>query len=222
MRIPLLSFILKSPFNEGMNEHSEKVKECTWAFQQAVECFLSDKCDSFEKHRQEVIKVKSEADAIKRRIRGHFPRLGIMPINRYQLLMYLKEEDKILNAVERSLEWLSGKADPGIPEYLKKDIFLLVDSTIEPIEELSNMVIDAGRYFMNYSEKNRGKIKNSANSLREKKAEADRIGSAFTSKIFTLDSDPVTIFYMVKLVELIGSIAGHAENAGDRMQAMLS
>jgi hypothetical protein len=222
MRIPLLSFIVKSPFDEGMNEHSEKVKECTWAFQQAVECFLSDQCVSFEKHRQELIKVKSEADAIKRRIRGHFPRLRIMPINKYQLLMYLKEEDKILNAIERSLEWLSRKADPGIPESLKKDIFLLVDSIIEPIEELSNMVTDAGRYFMNYSEKKRGKIKSSANSLREKKAEADRIGSDFTSKIFTLDSDPVTILYMVKLVELIGSIAGHAENAGDMMQAMLA
>jgi len=222
MRIPLLSLILKSPFDEGMNEHNEKVKECTWAFQQAVECFLSDKCVSFEKHRQEVIKVKSEADAIKRRIRGHFPRLRIMAINKYQLLMYLKEEDKILNAVERFLDWLSGKADPGIPEYLKKDIFLLVDSIIEPIEELSNMVTDAGKHFRDYSEKKRGKIKSSANSLRQKKAEADRIGSAFTNKIFALDADPVTIFYMIKLVELMGSIGDHAENAGDMMQAMLA
>jgi len=222
MRIPLLSFIFRSPFDEGMNEHTEKVKECTWAFQQAVECFLSDQCDSFEKHRQEVIKVKSEADAIQRRIRGHFPRLGVMFLNKYQLLMYLKEEDKILNSVEKSLNWLSGKVDPGIPEYLKKDVFLLVDSVIEPMEELSKIVVEAGSCYRSYSEKKRGKIKSSVNSLREKKADADRIGSAFTSKIFTLDEDPVTIFYMVKLVELIESIGDHAENAGDIMQAMLA
>ncbi len=222
MRIPLLSRIFKSPFDEGMIEHTGKVKECTWAFQQAVECFLSDNCGSFEKHRQEVIKVRGEADAIKRRIRGHFPKLGVMPINKYQLLMYLKEEDKILNAVERSLEWLSGKADPGFPEHLKKDIFLLVDSIIEPIEELSGMVAEAGKHFRNYSEKKRGKIKSSSGSLRQKKAEADRIASVFTGKIFTLDSDPVTVFYMVKLVEIIGSIGDHAENAGDMMQAMLA
>jgi predicted phosphate transport protein (TIGR00153 family) len=222
MRIPLLSFILKSPFDEGITEHTEKVKECTWAFQQAIECFLSDKCESFEKHRQEVIKVKSEADAIKQRIRDHFPRLRAMSPNKYQLLMYLKEEDRILNSVERSLDWLSGNMDPGIPEHLKKDVFLLVDSIIEPIEELSKMVMEAGSCFRNYSEKKRGKIKSNISSLKQKKADADRIGSAFTSKIFTLDAGPVTILYMIKLVELIESIGDHAENAGDIMQAMLA
>jgi len=222
MRIPLLSILFRSPFDEGINEHTEKVKECAWAFQQAVECLFSDQCESFEKHRQEVIKVKSEADAIKRRIRGHFPRLRVLFFNKYQMLMYLREEDHILKSVERSLNWLSGKAGPNIPEHLKKDVFLLVDSIIEPIEELSKIVIEAGNSFRNYSEKKRGKIKSSVNSLREKKADADRIGSAFTSKLFALDEAPVTIFYMVKLVELIESIGDHAENAGDIMQAMLA
>ena len=34
--------------------------------------------------------------------------------------------------------------------------------------------------------------------------------------------DPVTVFHMIRLAETIGSIADHAENAGDMMRAMMA
>jgi uncharacterized protein len=37
-----------------------------------------------------------------------------------------------------------------------------------------------------------------------------------------MDVDPVTIFHIVRLAEIIGSIADHAENAGDMMRAMVA
>ena len=72
MRIPFLSAFTTSPF-DGLQEHAEKVKECGWAFQQAIECHAAEQCKMFDEYRQEVIKLENEADAIKRRIRGHLP-----------------------------------------------------------------------------------------------------------------------------------------------------
>jgi uncharacterized protein Yka (UPF0111/DUF47 family) len=37
-----------------------------------------------------------------------------------------------------------------------------------------------------------------------------------------MEMEAVTVFHMVRLAETIGSIADHAENAGDMMRAMLS
>jgi hypothetical protein len=37
-----------------------------------------------------------------------------------------------------------------------------------------------------------------------------------------MKTDPVTLFHMVRLAEIIGSIADHAENAGDMMRAILA
>ena len=37
MRIPLLSMFMTSPF-EGMQEHAEVIKDCSWAFQDAGAC----------------------------------------------------------------------------------------------------------------------------------------------------------------------------------------
>ena len=139
MRISLRSLFVISPF-EGLEEHAEKVRECGWVFQQAVECYTSDKCEEFEAMRLEVSKLESEADAIKRRIRGHIPARARLPVSKFQVFWYLREQDKVLDSVEEVLDWLYYRLNAGFPEVLKKDLSILVDSVIEPIEDLSRMV----------------------------------------------------------------------------------
>ncbi len=221
MRLPFISIFMASPF-EGLQEHAEKVKECTWAFQQALECHIADKCTTFEKFRQEVIQLESEADVIKRRIRGHIPKWSMLPVDKFQFFRYLREQDNVLDSVEDALDWISYRTDPGIPKELEKDFFLLVDTIIAPIEELTKMVSEARKYFRNYSEKQRDVVKNIISTIRQQEHDADTAEDVVKSKVFNIVKDPVTIFHMVRLAETIGSIADHAENAGDMMRAMLA
>ena len=221
MRIPFFSLLMTSPL-EGLLEHAEKVKECAWAFQQAIECYASERCKTFDEYHQEVDNLESEADAIKRRIRGHIPLGARMPVSKFQLFMYLNEQDKVLDSVEESLEWVSYRMIPGFPEELKKDLFLLVDSVIEPIEDLSRMVAEAIKYFDTYSDKQREIVKEIINNIRTREHEADGIEGEIKHKIFSLEKDPVGVLHGVKLTELISSIADHAENAGDMMRAIIA
>jgi len=210
-----------SPF-DGLLDHAEKIKECAWAFQQAIECFASEKCQEFEEYRQEVVKLESEADAIKRRIRGHIPKGTRMPITKFELFLYIREQDKVLDSVEDALNWISYRTIPVAGEQLKKQLFLLVDSVIEPIEDLSRMVAEAKKYFDSYSERQREIVKEIIYNLRKREHEADQIEDEFKIKIFANEKDPVGLFHMVKLAEIIGSIADHAENAGDMMRSMIA
>jgi predicted phosphate transport protein (TIGR00153 family) len=221
MRIPFLSFFVTSPL-DGLLEHAEKVKECGWAFQQAIECYASAKCQEFDAYRQEVIRLESEADVIKRRIRGHIPTGTRMPFGKFELFWYIREQDRVLDAVQDALDWLSYRNIPVKSEELKKQLFLLVDSVMEPIEELSRMVAEAKTYFTTYSEKQRKLVKDIIHNLRKREHEADQIEDEFKIKIFVLETDPVGIFHLVRLSEIIGSIADHAENAGDMMRAMIA
>jgi len=221
MRISVRSLFVTSPF-EGLQEHAEKVRECGWVFQQAVECYASDKCEEFDTMRQEVSKLESEADAIKRRIRGHIPKGTRMPVTKFELFLYIREQDKVLDSVQDALDWLSYRARPTIPEELKKDLFLLVDSVIEPMEDLSRMVSEARKYFDSYSEKQRRIVKDIIHNLRKREHEADNIEDELKIKLFTLEKDPIALFHMVRFSEMIGSIADHAENAGDMMRAMIA
>lgn len=221
MRIPFLSIFVRSPF-DGLQEHAETVKECAWAFQQAMECFAEEKCMTFEEHRSEVSQLESKADAVKRRIRGHIPKGTLMPVSKFQVFMYLKEQDKVLDSVEATLDWISYRSEMGIPEELKKDFFLLVDAVLEPIEELSRMVAEARKYFETFSEKQRRLVKDIINNIRKKEHEADMAEDQLKRKVFTLSLDAVTMLHLVRLTEIIGSIADHAENAGDMMRAMIA
>jgi len=145
-----------------------------------------------------------------------------MPVDKFQIFRYLREQDRVLDAVEDALNWLSYRSEPGIPEKLQKDFFLLVDANIDPIEELSIMVSEARKYFKNFSEKQRTLVKDIIRNLRRQEHEADKVEAMIKAKTLNMHIDPVTIFHMVRLAETIGSIADHAENAGDMMRAMIA
>ena len=221
MRIPFFSMFMTSPF-EGLQEHAEKVKECAWAFQQAIECHLANKCQTFEEFRQEVIQLEKEADAIKRRIRGHLPKGTLMPVYNFLLFRYLREQDAVIDAVEDALDWISFRSEPGIPPELEKEFVALADAVIDPIEELSKMVAEARKYFQNYSEDQRVIIKNIIHTLHQQEHEADKAEDMVKQKALNMNIDAVTVFHAVRLAEIIGSIADHAQNAGDMMRAMIA
>ena len=221
MRIPFLSMFITSPF-EGLQEHAEKVKECAWVFQQAIECIIEDRCEDFEHFRQDIDKLESEADAVKRRIRGHLPKGTLLPVDKFEVFRYLGEQDKVLDAVEEGLDWLSFRSAAGIPQVLEKDFMLLVASVMDPIEELSKMVTEARKYFSNFSESQRTVVKDIIRELRDYEHEADKLEDAVKDKIFNTIDDAVAVFHLIRLAEIIGSIADHAENAGDMMRAMIA
>ena len=221
MRVPFFKMFMTSPF-EGLQEHAEKVMECALAFQQAMECYFEDKCKTFEEFRQEVTQIESQADVIKRRIRGHIPKETMMPISNFLVFRYLREQDGVLDAVEDTLDWISYRSETKIPEELKKDFSMLVDAVIAPIEVLSKMVAEARKYFKTYSEDQRVIVKDIIHKLRRQEHKADKFEDIIKKKVFNMEADAVIIFHLVRLAETIGSIADHAQNAGDMMRAMLS
>ena len=221
MRIPFMSMFITSPF-EGLQEHAEKVKECAWVFQRAIECIIEERCEDFEQFRKDIDKLESEADAIKRRIRGHLPKGTLLVVDKFEVFRYLREQDKVLDAVEEGLDWLSFRAAAGIPQVLEKDFMILVEAVIDPIEQLHQMVAEARKYFSNFSDNQRIKVKNMIRTLRQYEHEADKLEDAVKEKIFNSIDDAVAVFHLIRLTEIIGSIADHAENAGDMMRAMMA
>ena len=221
MRIPFISMFMTSPL-DGLQEHAEKVKECAWVFQKAIECIIMDRCEEFENLREDISKLEEEADAIKRRIRGHLPKGTLMVVDKFELFRYLGEQDKVLDSVEDALDWLSFRSSAGIPEALEKDFMILVEAVMDPIEELSKMVVEARKYFSNFSENQRRLVKNMIRTLRAHEHEVDKLEDALKEKIFNTIDDGVAVFHLVRLAEIIASIADHAENAGDMMRAMVA
>jgi len=97
-----------------------------------------------------------------------------------------------------------------------------VDAAVPPIEELSRLVKMATEYFRSGSEKKREKMKSLIRDIRQHEKEADILEREFKAKVFTLVKDALTVYHLIHLAEIVGSIADHAQNASDRMRAMIA
>ena len=220
MRIPILTLFRKSPF-EGLKTHADKVKECTWMFKKAIECYIDKECEEFEHLAKEVSRLESEADAIKRGIRGHLPKGIIMSVDKFQLFMYLREQDRVIDAAEDTLDWLTFRLT-DIPKEVEKDLLALVDKGMEAIELLGHMLDAANAYFRYNDEEDREKVKELVKEMCHKEHEADQLEKRMKKTIFNLNIEPLSVCHLTHVLDKIGGIADHAENAGDMMRAMVA
>jgi len=220
MRWLLTSLFFKSPF-ENLQRHADKVKECTHMFKEAVNLHLQGRYEEFENIKDEVARLESEADAIKRNIRNHLPRGILMPVDKFQFFQYLREQDKVLDEIEETLFWLSFK-HISIPEELKDEFINLVDLVIKPVNLLPQLVSQAIVYFRTNYKDHRNKVKSTCRDIRQWEREADFVERELKLKVFNSIDEALLVFYFIRLTEYIGSIADHAENASDMMRAMVA
>lgn len=220
MPLVFSSLFVKSPF-ENLQRHADKARECAQLFKEATVCHIGEECKEFDMLTEEVAKLESEADAIKRNIRNHLPRGILMPVDKFQFMQYLREQDKVLDEVEESLFWLSFRPR-SIPEEVSSDILYLVNAVIPPIERLPDLVALATTFFRHRTDEIRTQMKRIVRDIRHYEREADVLERELKYKIFASIKDALMVFHLIRLVDHIGSIADHAQNASDRMRTMIA
>jgi len=221
MRFSFFSLFYKSPFIK-LKDHADKVKECAWMFKRAVECYVQKDCEEFDKLTEDVAMLESQADWLKRNLRNHLPRGLLMPVDKFMLLDCLREQDHVLDNVEKALYWLSFKPEGEIPEELIGDFLHLVDAVIPAIEKLPDMAEQAIVYFQSSTEENRDKLKSIIRDIHQAEKETDHLEHELKKQAFAVLKDPVDIFHVVRVVEIIANIADDAQNASDRMRTMIA
>jgi uncharacterized protein Yka (UPF0111/DUF47 family) len=103
-----------------------------------------------------------------------------------------------------------------------EDFQHLVLSVVPAIEKLPELVAMATDFFKSRSDRQRKKMKGLIQDIRQEEKEADFLEREMKLRIFREVSDPLAVFHMVRVVEIVGKIADHAQNASDRMRAMIA
>ena len=221
MRFSFFSLFYKSPFKK-LKDHADKVKECAWMFKRAVECYVERDCEEFDQLTEDVAMLESQADWLKRNLRNHLPRGLLMPVDKFVLVDCLREQDHVLDNVEKALYLLSFKPEGEIPEELVGDLLHLVDAVVPAIEKLPEMAEQAIAYFESSTEENRNRLKSTIRDIHQAEKESDHLEHELKKEAFAVLKDPVDIFHIVRLVEIIANIADDAQNASDRMRTMIA
>jgi predicted phosphate transport protein (TIGR00153 family) len=221
MRTAFLNLFRKSPF-DGLLRHADRITEVAPIFQSALLSYLDDDMDEFLLCHNQVTVIESQGDAIKRNIRGHLPRNILLPVEKFQLLWFLREQDKVLDSVQDALHWISYR-ETCIPEEMVDDILLMVEMITEVLKSIHPLVSASNDYFQSFSENDRERVKRAISQIREYEFQSDQVERKLLQDLFSYPfEDCSSTFHLVRMVEYMGDVSDHAENAGDMMRAMIA
>ena len=218
-RIPILSAFRESPFDDFV-EHASKVNECIHIWKQAVSAYLEKKYDIFNELSEKVQLLEHEADLIKGKISAHLPKGIYMPVFKSDFMMCLKEQDSILDYAEDTVIWLSFKKVDMT--FIKDEVLQHTQKVTETVETLEKVALRLKEFFRTHKNATREEMKELIKEVHRQEWESDRIEKALTKKVFNSNEDGLIVYFLVRAISLSASIANHAENAGDRIRAMIA
>ncbi len=220
-RIPIIGALRISPFDKLL-EHAQKVKECVAVLRDCVTSYCEGDYEKSEKLSQKVIELEHEADLIKGNITAHLHKGILLPVDTGVFLRLLSEQDSIIDFAEDTVVWMHFRKTK-VPKEIQGELLQHLYKVLECIEAFERTVIHVKEIIsLVASNKLREKIKETVKEVHLKEWEDDQIGRTFAKKTFNLPIDPLSVYHLLKLGDLIGKIAKHAEHAADRIRAMIA
>ena len=221
--MPLLDKLFgKSPFGPVI-EHAKKVYECIDLVNPVIQAWLNEDWKQIEKLRKEVSRKEHEADKMKITIRSNLPKSLFYPVPRGDLLRILQNQDNIADAVEDLCVVLSLRKTK-IPKSLTADI-----------QEFANQVIETAQMLLNANEELETLLEASFTGPHTEKVlkivdeigtlewKCDTKGHDLVKKLISMEDtlDPLTIIFIMKIIEVLGNLSNHAENCGDNLRHLI-
>ena len=218
----LTKIFAKSPF-EPLYQHMLKVKECVDLVKPLMDALLAENQNEVEAVAQKIFKAEHESDLVKKEIRNNLPKGIFLPVDRTDMLNYLREQDKIADSAE-DLGVLVTLKKMKVPEELRENLKTLVDRvliTCETAMQVSSEIKILAETSFGGAEAQ--KVMDIIEQLKLDEFEADKAQMKLAKKMFSIESklDPVSIMMWMNIFKELGALANHAENVGDHLRMML-
>ncbi|MBA7705666.1 hypothetical protein ES703_114501 [subsurface metagenome] len=84
------------------------------------------------------------------------------------------------------------------------------------------LVKDVHRLISSVSLLERKNIKNKIKEIHFEEEETDKMQGNLIKKLFSTGKDMMHFYHLIHVIFLMGKIADHAENVGDRMRVMMA
>jgi predicted phosphate transport protein (TIGR00153 family) len=212
----------KSPF-EPLHQHMLKVKACVGLVRPLMDAFLKGEQEKVKDVAKKIFKAEHDADMVKKEIRGNLPKGIFLPVARGDILRFLKEQDNIADSAE-DLAALLTLRKTTVPEELKEKLKSFVDKVLETYEVA--MTVSSEIKLLaetSFGGEEAHKVMELIEQLKVKEWEADKAQMIAAKKMFSIEKklDPVSVMMWMHIFKELGTLANHAENAGDQMRLML-
>jgi len=212
----------KSPFGPVI-EHAEKVYECLELINPLIKAWLREEWDELERLRNEISRKENEADQIKITIRNNLPKSLFYPVPRGDLLRVLSNQDNIADAAE-DLSVVLTLRKTKLPGALTNDFQVFVDQVLETCrmllkanEELNTLME------VSFTGPATEKVLKITDEIGTMEWKTDNRARELVKELIAMEDqlDPLTIIFLMKIIEVIGTLSNYAENCGDNLRHLI-
>jgi predicted phosphate transport protein (TIGR00153 family) len=212
-----------SPFTL-LVEHTRRVHRAVELIRPLFDAFLDQDWERCETLYNKISKREHKADLEKNKIRDQLPKSIFLPVNRGDVLKYLKEQDAIADSCEDVAVLVTLRRTP-CPEELKPLVLDFVDQVIRT----SEVLVEAGSALTElvesrFSGPEVDRVLALVADVNEQEWEADKRQRILSRAIMEREAelDAVSIVFWMRIIAKLGAIANHAENTGDMLRLMLA
>lgn len=124
-----MELFAKSPF-EPVTRHARKVHDVAAQVRPLMDAFLAEAWDQTQELYEQISRLEHQADEIKQEIQDHLLRSLFLPVDRGDILRFLREQDGIADSVE-DLAVLVTMRRTTVPDAVKPRVRALVDQVLE-------------------------------------------------------------------------------------------
>ncbi|NIW79936.1 MAG: DUF47 family protein [Calditrichae bacterium] len=177
-------------------------------FKQGVKLYIEGERSEFENRSEELDKIESDADILRRNIENKLYSQTLIPEARGDVLGLLESTDHVLNITAETLHHFSIES----PEFLSELNHLYLDLTEVAAKTMGNMVMAIRSYFRDISN-----VRDPINKVIFYEKESDKLGKKIKEEIFSMDIDLSRKIHLRYFIDRLEKIADSAEDVCDRL-----
>lgn len=204
-----------------LKRHTRLIIECLSRLTLSLEAYLEGDEGRLREIARDISEIEREADKVKANVRGHLPKGLILPVEKFELFLYLKEQDALADRGEELLKlFLLYRISP--PLDIKQELTRLLEQSLEPVNYFEDLVSQALRYLTTWDEEARERAKSLVRSVRHSQFVTEELAFKLKEKIYKTVKEPLDFLHLQRIVDTISSLSSHAENTADLLRAMIA
>ncbi|MFQ5746995.1 MAG: TIGR00153 family protein [Gemmatimonadota bacterium] len=213
----------KSPF-DPLVAHTRTVHAAAELVRPLFEAFTAGEWARCEEIYARIADLEHEADVQKDEIRDHLPKFMFLPVDRGDVLRYVRQQDSIADCAEDLAMLVTLRKLPS-PEPFRAQLLQLVEDVVRA----SELLLEAGSELPSLYEASFGgpevdKVLSMVKSIANQESKADHKQHEVARALLACENglDPTSITVWMHIIQVLGKLADHAENAGDVLRAMMA
>lgn len=219
----VLDVVADSPF-VPLEMHAKKGVLAVEKLSEAMEAYCKGDQVLLNERTEEIDILEHDADKIKQKIRASIPSSIRLPVNKKDLLSFLKQQDSIADFAQASAYWMTLRPCKDLPDEIKEGFLELMAASLKTARLYEELVGELYKLLTtSFSKEEIKETMQIVPQVERLEHDVDVLETALLKKIFEHEDalGGAGVCHLMGLVEKVGGIADKSASAADRLRSMI-